>query len=216
MINEGISRRGLMLVLSSPSGTGKTAIAHKILDSDPNFFLSVSATTRAPRPGEIDGRDYYFVSRARFDEMVEKGELLEHAEFCGNCYGTPRAPVEKSLSEGRDILFDIEWQGTRQLAKAARADLVCVFILPPSLAELRRRLVLRKQDSDDAIDKRMATAESGDGYRSVRSHTGSFSVISPPKRYDGHNPPYRSAGRVSTAPSSGSTARRRRFRPNRG
>ncbi len=160
MINEGISRRGLMLVLSSPSGTGKTAIAHKILDSDPNFFLSVSATTRAPRPGEIDGRDYYFVSRARFDEMVEKGDLLEHAEFCGNCYGTPRAPVEKSLSEGRDILFDIEWQGTRQLAKAARADLVCVFILPPSLAELRRRLVLRKQDSDDVIDKRMATAES--------------------------------------------------------
>lgn len=160
MINEGISRRGLMLVLSSPSGTGKTAIAHKILESDPNFFLSVSATTRAPRPGEIDGRDYYFVSRERFDEMVEKGELLEHAEFCGNCYGTPRAPVEKSLSEGRDILFDIEWQGTRQLAKAARADLVCVFILPPSLAELRRRLVLRKQDSDDVIDKRMATAES--------------------------------------------------------
>lgn len=160
MINEGISRRGLMLVLSSPSGTGKTAIAHKILESDPNFFLSVSVTTRAPRPGEIDGRDYYFVSRERFDEMVEKGELLEHAEFCGNCYGTPRAPVEKSLSEGRDILFDIEWQGTRQLAKAARADLVCVFILPPSLAELRRRLVLRKQDSDDVIDKRMATAES--------------------------------------------------------
>lgn len=160
MINEGISRRGLMLVLSSPSGTGKTAIAHRILESDPNFFLSVSATTRAPRPGEIDGKDYYFVSRERFDEMVEKGELLEHAEFCGNCYGTPRAPVEKSLSEGRDILFDIEWQGTRQLAKAARADLVCVFILPPSLAELRRRLVLRKQDSDDVIDKRMATAES--------------------------------------------------------
>lgn len=157
MINNGIARRGLMLVLSSPSGTGKTAISHRILDSDTNFFLSVSATTRAPRVGEIDGKDYYFVSREKYDEMVRNGEFLEHAEFCGNCYGTPAKPVQAALGAGKDVLFDIEWQGARQLAQTARDDVVSVSILPPSLPELEQRLIHRN-DSPENVKKRMATA----------------------------------------------------------
>lgn len=157
MINNGIARRGLMLVLSSPSGTGKTAISHRILDSDPNFFLSVSATTRAPRVGEVDGKDYYFVSREKYDEMVRNGEFLEHAEFCGNCYGTPAKPVQAALGAGKDVLFDIEWQGARQLAQTARDDVVSVSILPPSLPELEQRLIHRN-DSPENVKKRMATA----------------------------------------------------------
>ena len=157
MINNGIARRGLMLVLSSPSGTGKTAISHRILDSDPNFFLSVSATTRAPRAGEVDGKDYYFVTREQYDEMVRNGEFLEHAEFCGNCYGTPAKPVQAALGAGKDVLFDIEWQGARQLAQTARDDVVSVSILPPSLPELEQRLIHRN-DSPENVKKRMATA----------------------------------------------------------
>ncbi len=157
MINNGIARRGLMLVLSSPSGTGKTAISHRILDSDPNFFLSVSATTRAPRAGEIDGKDYYFVSREKFDEMVKNGEFLEYAEFCGNCYGTPAKPVQAALAAGKDVLFDIEWQGARQLSQTARDDVVGVSILPPSLAELESRLIHRN-DAPEIVKKRMGTA----------------------------------------------------------
>lgn len=157
MINNGIARRGLMLVLSSPSGTGKTAISHRILDSDPNFFLSVSATTRTPRVGEVDGKDYYFVTREQYDEMVRNGEFLEHAEFCGNCYGTPAKPVQAALGAGKDVLFDIEWQGARQLAQTARDDVVSVSILPPSLPELEQRLIHRN-DSPENVKKRMATA----------------------------------------------------------
>lgn len=157
MINNGIARRGLMLVLSSPSGTGKTAISHRILDSDPNFFLSVSATTRAPRVGEVDGKDYFFVTREQYDEMVRNGEFLEHAEFCGNCYGTPAKPVQAALGAGKDVLFDIEWQGARQLAQTARDDVVSVSILPPSLPELEQRLIHRN-DSPENVKKRMATA----------------------------------------------------------
>lgn len=158
MINSQIKKRGLLLVLSSPSGTGKTAIAHKILENDENFFLSVSATTRKPRPGEVDGKDYFFVGYEKFQEMVKNGEFLEHAEFCGNCYGTPKKPIEIALAAGKDVLFDIEWQGARQLAEKARDDLVSISILPPSLEELKNRLLNRQQDSIEVIENRMKTA----------------------------------------------------------
>ncbi len=157
-MSESITRRGFMLVLSSPSGAGKTAIAHRILETEDNMSLSVSVTTRPPRPGEINGKDYFFVDRPTFDGMVQRDEFLEHAEFCGNCYGTPREPVRKALEEGKDILFDIEWQGTQQIAENAREDLVSVFILPPSMAELERRLFSRAQDSEEVVRQRMATA----------------------------------------------------------
>ena len=157
-MSESIKRRGFMLVLSSPSGAGKTAIAHRILETEDNMSLSVSVTTRSARPGEVNGKDYFFVDRPTFDGMVQRDEFLEHAEFCGNCYGTPRAPVRKALEEGKDILFDIEWQGTQQIAENAREDLVSVFILPPSMAELERRLFSRAQDSEEVVRQRMATA----------------------------------------------------------
>lgn len=147
-----------MLVLSSPSGAGKTAISHRILDSEDNMSLSVSVTTRTPRPGEINGKDYFFVDKATFDGMVQRNEFLEHAKFCENSYGTPREPVRKALEEGKDILFDIEWQGTQQIAENAREDLVSVFILPPSMEELERRLFSRAQDSEDVVRKRMSIA----------------------------------------------------------
>jgi guanylate kinase len=153
-----IKRRGLMLVLSSPSGAGKTTISRRLLETDDNLSLSVSATTRPPRPAEVDGRDYFFVSDQRFAEMVAEGELLEHAEVFGNNYGTPRKPVEEALNDGRDVLFDIDWQGTQQVREAARDDLVSVFILPPSTAELERRLHSRAQDSDEVVRGRMAKA----------------------------------------------------------
>ena len=135
-----ITRRGLMLVLSSPSGAGKTTISRRLLDEDPNLVLSISATTRPKRPAEVEGKDYLFVTAEHFGEMVEAGAFLEHATVFGNAYGTPRAPVDAHLGAGRDVLFDIDWQGTQQVAEKALNDLVRVFILPPSTEELERRL----------------------------------------------------------------------------
>jgi guanylate kinase len=156
--HETIARRGLMFVLSSPSGAGKTTLSRLLLKADRAIELSVSVTTRPKRRGEIDGRDYHFIDRARFDAMVKNGDLLEWAEVFDHCYGTPRRPVEKALRVGSDVLFDIDWQGTQQLREKARDDLVSVFILPPSAKELERRLHSRAQDSHDIIRRRMAKA----------------------------------------------------------
>jgi guanylate kinase len=147
-----------MLVLSSPSGAGKTTLSRKLLEADPGVELSVSVTTRKQRPGEIDGRDYHFIDAERFETMVKGGELLEWAQVFGHRYGTPRAPVEAALLSGQDVLFDIDWQGTQQLREKADHDLVSVFVLPPSMRDLERRLRRRAQDSDDVIRTRMATA----------------------------------------------------------
>src|SRR5438105_10281903 len=146
-----------MLVLSSPSGAGKTTLSRLLL-ADPAVTLSISVTTRPQRPGETDGAHYHFIDRARFDAMVNNGELLEWAEVFGHRYGTPRAPVEAAIAAGRDVLFDIDWQGTQQVREKARSDLVSVFVLPPSIKELERRLHSRAQDSDDVIRGRMTKA----------------------------------------------------------
>ena len=156
MGSSEIGRRGLLLVLSSPSGAGKTTITRRLVERDGKLSVSISATTRPPRANEVDGKDYYFVSNAGFDEMVRKGELLEHATVFGNRYGTPRAPVEAALAAGHDIVSDIDWQGTQQLAQTVRGDLVAVFVLPPSMAALEDRLRRRAQDSDDVVRQRMA------------------------------------------------------------
>jgi guanylate kinase len=153
-----VSRRGLMLVLSSPSGAGKTTISRRLLAEDADLTMSVSVTTRRPRPGEVDGKDYHFIDRPTFDKLAAERGLLEYAVVFENCYGTPRALVEESLKVGRDVLFDIDWQGTQQVAENARADLVSIFILPPSAPELARRLHTRAQDSEEVIAKRMAKA----------------------------------------------------------
>jgi guanylate kinase len=153
-----IARRGLMFVLSSPSGAGKTTLSRMLLKADRNVELSVSVTTRPRRPGEVEGRDYRFIDLARFEAMVKRNELLEWAEVFGYRYGTPRRPVEKALRAGRDVLFDIDWQGTQQLREKARDDLVSVFILPPTIKELHRRLQRRAQDSRAIIVSRMAKA----------------------------------------------------------
>lgn len=153
-----IDRRGLLLVLSSPSGAGKTTLSRRLLARDPEISMSVSVTTRAMRPGEAEGVDYHFISHERFRAMAEAGELLEWAEVFGHLYGTPRAPVENSLAQGRDMLFDIDWQGTQQLSQAMEDDLVRIFILPPSAEELRQRLISRAQDSLPVVAKRMAEA----------------------------------------------------------
>lgn len=153
-----IARRGLMLVLSSPSGAGKTTLSRKLLDEDKGVMLSVSVTTRKIRPGEKDGRDYHFIDRKRFDVLIEKSELLEWAEVFDNYYGTPAKPVMDALAAGRDVLFDIDWQGTQQLSDKARNDLVTVFVLPPSIPELQRRLHTRAQDDYETIHRRMAKA----------------------------------------------------------
>jgi guanylate kinase len=155
---DGVERRGLMFVLSSPSGAGKTTLSRLLIDRMPGLRMSVSATTRAMRPGEVNGRDYLFVDKARFDAMVKGDELLEWATVFDNSYGTPRAPVEAALSAGQDVLFDIDWQGTQQLREKARADVVSVFILPPSAGDLEKRLHSRAQDSDEVIRKRMSRA----------------------------------------------------------
>ena len=151
-----IGRRGLLLVLSSPSGAGKTTITRLLVARDGALSVSISATTRPSRANEVDGKDYYFVTDARFDAMVERGELLEHATVFGNRYGTPRAPLEAALGSGRDIVSDIDWQGTQQLAQRVRGDLVSVFILPPSMAALEERLRRRAQDTDEVVRQRMA------------------------------------------------------------
>ena len=151
------ARKGLLLILSSPSGAGKSTLARMLMDWDPSIRFSVSATTRAPRPGETEGREYYFATRDDFQRQVDKGEMLEHAEVFGNRYGSPRAPVEAAMAAGRDTLFDIDWQGGQQIASSALGrDVVSVFVLPPSIAELERRLRGRGQDSDAVIAGRMA------------------------------------------------------------
>ena len=150
-------RRGLLLILSSPSGAGKSTLARRLMDWDPTVRFSVSATTRAPRAGETDGREYYFRSRDAFEQMVNTGDMLEHAEVFGNLYGSPRAPVEAAMQEGRDTLFDIDWQGGQLIRNSALGrDVVSIFILPPSIAELESRLRGRAQDSDAVIADRMA------------------------------------------------------------
>jgi len=161
MTESSLKRRGLMFVLSSPSGAGKTTITRALLDDNADAIISISATTRQRRAGEVHGQDYYFVDMAEFNEMVSKGDMLEHAKVFGNYYGTPRGPVEEALEAGKDIIFDIDWQGTQQLAEIARDDLVTVFVLPPSSEELERRLNNRARDTrekQEDISGRMAKA----------------------------------------------------------
>jgi len=155
---SAIQRRGLMLVLSSPSGAGKTTLSRQLLDNDKQIQLSVSCTTRQKRPGERDGVDYRFVDTATFRGMIERKQFLEYAEVFGNYYGTPRAPVDAALNAGKDMLFDIDWQGTQQLQDKVKADLVTVFILPPSTRDLEKRLLTRAQDSKEVVAQRMAKA----------------------------------------------------------
>jgi guanylate kinase len=158
MTQPNVRRRGLMLVLSSPSGAGKTTISRAILRHDRELAMSVSVTTRSPRPGEEDGKDYYFIDEAQYHRMVSANELLEHAKVFDNYYGTPKIHVERELMSGRDVMFDIDWQGTQQLKASARNDLVSVFILPPSIKELERRLRGRAQDTEDVMQRRMSRA----------------------------------------------------------
>lgn len=153
-----VKRRGLLFILSSPSGAGKTTITRALLERDPQLSVSISVTTRPPRPGEVDGKDYRFVSKDEFDSMVAGNELLEHAKVFGNYYGTPLGPVEEALANSQDIIFDIDWQGTQQLKQKLVNDLVTVFILPPSKEELERRLRSRQQDGEDVIRERMKKA----------------------------------------------------------
>jgi guanylate kinase len=153
---DPIRRRGFLLVLSSPSGAGKTTITRRLRERDPTLSLSVSVTTRAARPGEVDGKDYRFIDQATFDRMVAEGELLEHATVFGNSYGTPRAPIVAAIEAGRDILTDIDWQGTQQLSAGLREDIVTIFVLPPSASALEARLHGRGQDSAAVVAERMA------------------------------------------------------------
>ena len=156
--SDALNRRGLLFILSSPSGAGKTTISRMLLTADEQIRLSISATTRPRRPGEVDGVDYHFVTRDAFDAMIEKDEFYEWAEVFGHRYGTPKGYIRKSLKEGQDFLFDIDWQGTQQLKQKDDQDVVTVFILPPTLEELRHRLETRAQDSEDVIDRRMDRA----------------------------------------------------------
>ena len=156
--HDALARRGLMFILSSPSGAGKTTISRMLLDADPAIKLSVSVTTRPPRPGEVDGVHYYFVDDAEFDRLVEEDDFYEWAHVFGYRYGTPKGHIRNALKEGQDFLFDIDWQGTQQLKQKDDQDVVTVFILPPSLAELRKRLESRAQDSSEVIESRMERA----------------------------------------------------------
>lgn len=160
-MTEPIARNGILIVLSSPSGAGKSTMARRLLNDQGEIELSVSATTRAPREGETHGKDYLFVDRSTFQRMIDGGEFLEHAEVFGNLYGTPQAPVEDALKAGRDVLFDVDWQGGRQL-KASRlgASVVMIFLLPPSIVELEQRLIDRAKDTKEVIDARMAKTKS--------------------------------------------------------
>jgi guanylate kinase len=153
-------RRGLLLILSSPSGAGKSTLSRRLMEWDRSLRFSVSATTRKPRPSEQDGREYFFRSREAFEDLVKDGQMLEHAEVFGNFYGSPRGPVEAAMGEGRDTLFDIDWQGGQQIKQAMRDDVVSIFILPPSIAELEARLRGRAQDSEEVIAERMAKSQS--------------------------------------------------------
>ncbi len=155
-----ISRRGLMMVFSSPSGAGKSTISKEILRIHENLSMSISATTRPIRPGESNGKDYVFIDQTEFDHMVLKGELLEYATVFGHSYGTPRSPVEIALSQGHDVMFDVDWQGTQQLKQNAREDIVSIFILPPSIQELESRLYARAQDTVEVVKARMGKATS--------------------------------------------------------
>lgn len=154
-----MTRRGLLLILSSPSGAGKSTLSRRLMAWDQDLSFSVSATTRSPRTGELDGREYYFKTRAEFQAMVKDGQMLEHAEVFGNFYGSPRGPVEDAMTQGRDTLFDIDWQGGQQIKQAMRGDVVSIFILPPSIAELESRLRGRAQDSEQVIAQRMAKSQ---------------------------------------------------------
>jgi len=168
MAFDTLHRRGLMLILSSPSGAGKTTIARKLLEEDGEIAMSVSVTTRPMRAGEVEGRDYHFVDQSEFDRLVEENAFYEWAKVFGHCYGTPKAQIRAGLKDGRDFLFDIDWQGTQQLYQKAAGDVVRVFILPPSLEELHRRLIGRNTDAPDVIAARMARAQAEishwDGY----------------------------------------------------
>lgn len=158
MASTHMARRGVMLVLSSPSGAGKTTLSKALLAAEPALVISVSVTTRKPRPGEVDGQDYHFIDAPAFERLKSAGDLLEWAHVHGNLYGTPRAPVMEALSAGRDVLFDIDWQGAQQLAASSAADLVRVFVLPPSAAALGQRLHARAQDGADVVMRRLAAA----------------------------------------------------------
>ena len=155
----GAANRGLMLVISSPSGAGKTSLSRRLLMDHPKLQLSISCTTRPPRAGEMEGREYHFVDHAKFKRMVDEDAFLEWAEVHENCYGSPRAPVMAALEAGRDVLFDIDWQGARQVAELGGEDVVRVFVLPPSMEELRRRLYARAEDAADVIERRLARAK---------------------------------------------------------
>lgn len=167
-----MKRKGLLIILSSPSGAGKSSLAKRLMQWDPTLRFSVSATTRKPRNGEVDGKDYYFRSRDEFEAMVAAGEMLEHAEVFGNFYGSPKGPVEQAMEEGRDTLFDIDWQGGQQIRRSSLAkDVVSIFILPPSIADLEARLRNRAQDSDEVIAGRMAKS------RDEISHWGEYDYV---------------------------------------
>lgn len=156
-----MNRRGILIILSSPSGAGKSTLSKRVLEDDPDVSFSISATTRSPRPGEVDGKDYYFKTRDEFLSLVDNGEMLEHAKVFGNLYGSPLGPVEAAISDGKDVLFDVDWQGGQQIRNSRlKESVVSIFVLPPSIAELESRLRNRGQDSDEVIDGRMEQSQS--------------------------------------------------------